>query len=86
MAKLNSILSSRVSKWMGNTMRQSPCQDATARHIPKIPGLGFVFQQDGALHGASSMRHRRFPEAKGAWLRFSNTVVSEFTGSEPKRL
>src|SRR6218665_2560373 len=34
---------------MGNTMRQSPCQDATARHIPKIPGLGFVFRQDFAL-------------------------------------
>ena len=25
------------------------CQGATFRHIPDIPGWGFVFQQDGAL-------------------------------------
>jgi len=40
MAALKSILPSRVS---------SSCQEVTARHIPDIPGLGFVFQQDGAL-------------------------------------
>src|SRR6218665_1406231 len=28
--------------------RQSSCQEATTRHIPDIPGWGFVFQQDGA--------------------------------------
>src|SRR6218665_737029 len=37
-AKVNDVLS-----------RQSSFQEATARRIPKIPGLGFVFQQDGAL-------------------------------------
>src|SRR6218665_614910 len=36
------------SEW-GILSRQSSCQEATARYIPKIPGLGFVFQQDGAL-------------------------------------
>src|SRR6218665_499435 len=29
--------------------RQFSCQEATVRHIPGIPGWGFVFQQDGAL-------------------------------------
>ena len=27
-------------------LRQSSCQEATPRHILKIPGLGFFFQQD----------------------------------------
>src|SRR6218665_2754384 len=50
MAALNSILSSRLcqSEW-GILSRQSSCQEATARYIPEIPGLGFVFKQDGAL-------------------------------------
>src|SRR6218665_1021436 len=49
MAALKSILSTRVQSEWGILSRQSCCQEATARHIPKIPGLGFVFQQDGAL-------------------------------------
>ena len=49
MAARKSILSSRVSKWMGHTIAQSSCLEATARHIPDIPGWGFVFQQDCAL-------------------------------------
>src|SRR6218665_3970836 len=36
------------SEW-GILLRQSSCQEATPRHIQKIPGLGFVFQQDGVL-------------------------------------
>ena len=49
MAALKSILSSRVSKWMGHTRATISCQEATVRHNPDIPGWGFVFQQDGAL-------------------------------------
>src|SRR6218665_2740226 len=49
MAALKSILSSRCQSEWGILSQQSSCQEATARHIPKIPGLGFVFQQDGAL-------------------------------------
>src|SRR6218665_3094872 len=30
-------------------LRQFSSQEATVRHIPDIPGWGFVFQQDGAL-------------------------------------
>src|SRR6218665_1061450 len=53
MATLKSILLSRAgcqSEW-GILSRKSSCQEATARHrpIPKIPGFGVVFQQDGAL-------------------------------------
>ena len=64
-AAMKSILSIRVSKWMGKLswqsscpkwmgklLWQSSCQEASARHIPYIPafpGWGFVFQQDGAL-------------------------------------
>src|SRR6218665_2378566 len=53
MATLKSILLSRAgcqSEW-GILSRQSSCQETTARHrpIPKIPGFGVVFQQDGAL-------------------------------------
>jgi len=51
MAALKSILSIRVSKWMRHRLLswQSSCKEAAARHIQKIPGLGFVFQHDGAL-------------------------------------
>ena len=49
MAALKSILSSRGSKWMEHLSRQFSCQKATVRHIPDIPGWGFVFQLDGAL-------------------------------------
>src|SRR6218665_2346885 len=48
MAARKSILSSWVSKSMGLSCQFS-CQEATVRHIPDIPGWGFVFQQDGAL-------------------------------------
>src|SRR6218665_235657 len=34
---------------MGHTIATIFCQEATVRHIPDIPGWGFVFQQDGAL-------------------------------------
>src|SRR6218665_1677441 len=34
---------------MGHTRATISCQEATVRHIPDIPGWGFVFQQDGAL-------------------------------------
>src|SRR6218665_3006583 len=35
---------------MGHILsRQFSCQEATVRHIPDIPGCGFVFQQNGAL-------------------------------------
>src|SRR6218665_3869232 len=36
------------SEW-GILSRQSSCQEATARYIAIIQGLGFVCQQDGAL-------------------------------------
>ena len=49
MVALKSILSSRVSKWMGHTIASIFLPRATVRHIPDIPGWGFVFQQDGAL-------------------------------------
>src|SRR6218665_2648389 len=45
-------------------------------------GVG-VCPSKGRCTGASSMRHRRFPGAKGARLHFSNTVAAEFNGSEP---
>jgi len=50
MAALKSILSSRVSKWMGHTiatifLQRSYCQTYSGYHT----GWGFVFQQDGAL-------------------------------------
>jgi len=48
MAVLKSILPSRQSEW-DVLLRQSSCQEATARHIPDIPGWGFVFQHDSAL-------------------------------------
>src|SRR6218665_3800191 len=36
--------------------RQFSCQKATVRHIPDIPGCGFVLQQDDALaHRASDI-------------------------------
>src|SRR6218665_2560582 len=34
---------------MEHLSRQFSCQKATVRHIPDIPGWGFVFQLDGAL-------------------------------------
>ena len=34
---------------MGHTRATISCQEATVRHIPDIPGWGFVFQQDDAL-------------------------------------
>src|SRR6218665_3416746 len=34
---------------MGHTRATISCQEATVRHIPDIPGWGFVFQQDGEL-------------------------------------
>src|SRR6218665_2895470 len=34
---------------MGHTRAKISCQEATVRHIPDIPGWGFVFQQDGEL-------------------------------------
>src|SRR6218665_936440 len=34
---------------MGHTIATISCQEATVRHIPDIPGWGFVFQQDGEL-------------------------------------
>src|SRR6218665_3640901 len=34
---------------MGHTTAIISCQEATVRHIPDIPGWGFVFQQDGEL-------------------------------------
>ena len=36
------------SEW-GILSQQSSCREATARHIPDIPGWDFVFQQYGAL-------------------------------------
>src|SRR6218665_3926355 len=48
MSALKSILLSRVSKWY-ILSRQFCCQEAAVRHIPDIPGWGFVFQQDAAL-------------------------------------
>ena len=71
-------------------LRQSSCQEATARHrpIPNIPGFGVVFQQDGA----SSTRHRRSPGAKGVkseWLHcywtLHSFVCGKATDSVPKR-
>src|SRR6218665_2226325 len=49
LAALKSTLSSRVSKGMEHTIATIFLPRTAARHIPKIPGLGFVFQQDGAL-------------------------------------
>src|SRR6218665_733040 len=34
---------------MGHTRAKLSCQEATVRHIPDIPGWGFVFQQNGEL-------------------------------------
>src|SRR6218665_2061522 len=34
---------------MGHTRATISCQEATVRHIPDIPGWGFIFQQDGEL-------------------------------------
>src|SRR6218665_1888799 len=34
---------------MGHTRATISCQEATLRHIPNIPGWGFIFQQDGEL-------------------------------------
>src|SRR6218665_2034493 len=34
---------------MGHTIATISCQEATVRHIPDIPGRGFVFQQDDEL-------------------------------------
>ena len=47
--------------------------------------VGFCLST-GRRTGASSMRYRRFPGAKGSRLHFSNTVDAEFTGPEPSRL
>src|SRR6218665_3870143 len=45
--------------------RQFSCQEATVRHIPDIPGWGFVFQQGGALaHRARDMCTVAFLERK----------------------
>src|SRR6218665_2476945 len=49
MAALKSIYRAGCQSEWGILSRQSSCQEATVRHIPKIPRLGFVFQQDGAL-------------------------------------
>ena len=51
MAALKSMLSSRVSKWMGHAYYRNNLLAKTLLPdiIPKIPGSGFVFQQDGAL-------------------------------------
>ena len=49
MAALKSIYRAGCQSEWGILLRQSSCQEATARYIPKIPWLGFVFQQDGAL-------------------------------------
>ena len=49
MAEQKSILSSRVSKGMEHTIATIFLPGTTARHIPNIPGWGFVFQPDDAL-------------------------------------
>src|SRR6218665_2746798 len=49
MAALKSIISSRVSKGIGHTMATIFLPRSYFRHIPDIPGWGFVFQQDDAL-------------------------------------
>src|SRR6218665_418128 len=47
----------------GILSRQSSSQEATVRHIPKILGLGFVFQQDGALaHRARAFLEQEVPD------------------------
>jgi len=84
MAALKSILSSRVSKWMGQTI--------SAVFLPDIiffysgcPRVGLCLSTERST-GASSTRHRRFPGAKGNRLHSSNTVAAEFAGSEPSRI
>jgi len=86
MAALKSILSSRVSKGMGHAIAtiflpRSYCQTHSG-----YPRVGFFFQQNGALHSASSTRHHRFPGTKDVRLHLSNTVATEFTASETSRL
>ena len=66
MAEQKSILSSRVSKGMEHTIATIFLPRTTSRHIPNIPGWGFVFQQDDALAHRARDVHRRFPGAKGA--------------------
>jgi len=48
-AALKSTLSSRMSKGMEHAIATIFLPRTTARHIPDIPGWGFVFQQDDAL-------------------------------------
>jgi len=85
MAALKSILSSRVSKWMWHTIATIFLQWRYCQTYSENPRVGF-FLSTGQCTGTSSIRYRRFPGAKGAWLRLSNSVVAEFTGSEPRRL
>ena len=85
MAELKSILSGRVSNWMGHTIATISLPRRYCQTNSENPRVGFCLST-GRCTGASSTRHRRFPGAKGAWLRFSNTVVAKFTESEPRRL
>jgi len=54
---------------MGHTRATIFCQEATVRHIPDIPGWGFVFQRDGELaHRARDTV--AFLERKVPWTSF----------------
>ena len=82
MAALKSILSSQVSKWVGQTIATTFLPRSYCQIIPKIPGFGVVFQRDGALaHWARDTV--AFLEQKVPDFVFP-TVPAEFTGSEPR--
>src|SRR6218665_336625 len=78
-------LSTRVSKLMGHPIATTSLPRSHWQTYSGDAKEGFCFPTGRRL-GALSTRHRRFPEAKGARLHSSNTVATEFTGSEPLRL
>jgi len=70
MAALKSILSSRVSKWMGHTIATIFSPRSYCQTYSVYPKVGFCLLA-GRCTGASSARHRRSPGAKGVWLHSS---------------
>jgi len=66
MAALKSILSSRVSKWMGHTIATIFLPRSYCQTYSRYPRVGFCLSTKRCT-GASSTRHRRFPVSRVAY-------------------
>src|SRR6218665_3670885 len=90
-AKTRSPMGPDGPRWapMGQPLKRTTTNLLAQKLLPDLfrlsQGSFFCFPT-ARRPGASSTRHRRFPGPKGARLHSSNTVATEFTGSEPSRL